>query len=540
MKYLSTIFILLSFTCFAQLKEGVKYITPIVDTSLTSDALQLVNVNAFGAFGLSRSCTNVCTTNGVTLVYAVDGNFSAADKGKVITIWYAGQSNQVVNAEFTNWNGSWQYTTNTLSTFWNHTTTINGISNSTMINLASAPLTATNAVKCYIGDDETLQVQNAINTAAAAGKKYVFFPKGKYLIAGDIVDPLSGTGSHKGGQLYIPDCTQYHGTELPSITLVGVDSPGIKSYSHNERFDFNDTGTTLISTHTNLNCNAVIGCALTNGYAFFAFSTNGNDYPPGVEQHNVTFNPIHVTVKNMTIRTAGHPTGSALDLSGANGCIVEGVSIDSGSRLYSFPQPGSLNSYAIRLPVSLFGGKSIVRDVHVYGFNTGIDLGEWSEITASRIESCYNAFTAYRAGGHRTVIFAGVEDCKYYFSAWKQPYGIQANISAENPFQTDWSWPAYLIRDPLNVVHGYCSYEHTSTTTVKLPKIGGANFAALYCPYGNLPIWVDTPLKSEYVWITGNTPYNIQSYGGVMWMSNTTPYITLSNYVNVRVVTTNQ
>lgn len=206
--------------------------------------------------------------------------------------------------------------------------------------------------------DDTVAIQAAVDAAAQAGGGRVFFPIGKYRVAGPLKDPAGANA-----QIVLPNRLTYAAEPMP-IVLEGPFPPAT-NYSLNRPEAVTERGAVIISDHKG--GGSVIGSPWGPTGSFEKFSN------------------IAAIFKNLIIRTYGNPDVTGLDLGHAFSCDLSDVIVDAGASVMDdVPEPTHPSAYGIIAPLVNNGALVAFNRVQVVGYYVGVQFSE--HFTANLIQ----------------------------------------------------------------------------------------------------------------------------------------------------------
>lgn len=236
--------------------------------------------------------------------------------------------------------------------------------------------------------NDTAAWQAAIDAAAAAGGGVVTSSlNGVSIISGALQD----TGG-ANAQLLLP-AVDYADSECVPIVITGLVPPAaVPSVIGSSPVP--DNALVLKSTLSS-GTGAVLGAYGPGGT--FAGFTN-----------------VHLTLRNLSVRTVANPTNSALDLRKVACVDIDAVTVDANSfDIDGLTQPTTTTSYGVRLPASDNGASVKVGTLHVVGFYTGLECAEHTVGENVSIWGC-NTAVEFDATNHAsTFLRLMFVHCKY-------------------------------------------------------------------------------------------------------------------------------
>lgn len=298
--------------------------------------------------------------------------------------------------------------------------------------------------------DDTAAIQATINAAIAAGGGVVYFPAGKYLIAGSLqtsAPPNSASASYNA-QLRLP----YISPSSPNIaiTLLGP-GPATGPYLQFTGATAPNTGAVLISN---------ISGSGTKPSLLGGPRNDSVGYP--------NFSSLVVRVENLTFRCPDNPSLTAIDLEWIGCTEIFSVSVDQGTNTYSITQPTHTAVCGILLPNSSNNALVMLRDVYVAGFYTGIRSYEHTVWDNVCIQSCWNGVQLGGAYHSNVCLRLMILQCPYCVVGigGGQNSGLHYLATGTIDFETgtndgpSWMNLVYHVDDPSNYIYGVGSF-HT-------------------------------------------------------------------------------
>jgi len=154
---------------------------------------RVYNVETYGAMHDYQTVSDASITSGTDALTTTGSVFTAADVGKSIRVFGAGAAGADL------------------------LTTIDGYTSSTSVSIATNASTTISAKQIEWGNDDTQEIQSAIDAAFAANGGTVYFPSGRYLLFGALQTSVNSVNPNC--QIYIP--LTPNSTQLVSIKLIG-------------------------------------------------------------------------------------------------------------------------------------------------------------------------------------------------------------------------------------------------------------------------------------------------------------------------------
>jgi len=386
--------------------------------------------------------------------------------------------------------------------------------------------------------DDTQAILNAINAAAAAGGGTVYFPKGHYIIAGELLNP-----DMQNAQIPLPTVS----LSDPQVYIALVGEETVKSYAQYSSVAPTRSGVILESTLTNASGHfpAVIGASR-----------------PDKEFTNIT-----AVIKNICIRTPNNPTLSALQLHGVVNAIVEDVCVDVNASTLDILEPTNYMARGLILPRWGNDGTVSVNRFYALGYYVGLHFAEHAKIKDTFIQNCKIAMYPEVRYGHASHIYhILVQSCPYVIAqpvdggvtdltgpTYPMPLFIDMldveDYNPNIPLSTG-PWPAVVkhIADQNNMLSGHVNYFLSGSTNINLIVSGAGglkirhfdshsryNPNLLFNPTGELGLagWTPFGQNPENWFATGAKAEGpIFSYAGI---NNTTALPAQANMVSEKI-----
>jgi hypothetical protein len=314
-------------------------------------------------------------------------------------------------------------------------------------------------VKNYgvVGDgvtDDTAAI-NALHTLVFnAGGAKIFFPRGKYIIGGSLLDPEGANA-----QIPIPIVNQYEPTKC--IEWVGEFAPPV-TVTHQGTFD-GDKYSVIKSTLDEASGTAsLLGGVQGEGLG----STNG-----------LLFN-----IRDMVFELPANPTFTCLDFTNQMGNRIERVLIYAGViDVPTVVEPTHSNSYGAKLSPWNHSSR-IDLDLIVFGMFTAVKSGElaWGKMIG---QCCKVALEIPFANFATKFELVGVYNCAHGVTSTGD--GIcrvlidLLSIESSAGFFQPWQDLEYAVHDPSNLLHGKYNWESVEAgvgMVHAIPTNGGTNF----------------------------------------------------------------
>lgn len=268
-------------------------------------------------------------------------------------------------------------------------------------------------------------LEQAIADIVAAGGGRLMIEPGHYRIARAPVGMANAQ---------VPLPTVASSTSQPTVVLRGALPPPTSG-----------TGALLGGQHTVLESTYV---GVVNDAAMVASG------PPGTRNH------LHLVVRDLVTRMPPNPTLTAWNLAWQQDCEIHNLYIDTGNTdpsLSNVTQPTHPGTYGVILPQ--YNNSAFVRvdGLHVWGYYTGIKMGELG-LFRGWFQSCYIAAELPFAYHQNEVQHIGIYECPYglvstgngdsYTEFWSVDFE-----NANNRYQT-WMNTAAHVVDPTNNLRG--------------------------------------------------------------------------------------
>lgn len=309
--------------------------------------------------------------------------------------------------------------------------------------------------------DDTAAIQAAINAAETAGGGVVYFPRGRYVIAGALQD-----AARSNAQILLPRRNTTTQTPVAIMLLGEVQAPQTIWFSGAAA----PTGGTILRGTLNTGAGG---------------SLLGGEGPSG---SYLNFSYCHVKIQNILFELPANPVFTGLDLRYMISAEVRNVMVNAGGvyGYIDFTQPTTATSYGIRPPQNSNATVSYFRDVNVAGFYNGWEIPEHFNGDVIYAMTClYGAIAV--AGDHNHPAFIsrlGTQWCKYgiSFSAGTRLIISEWQIEHWQAAPSKWFDPVYDVDDASNLGVGHVFYNAVIGGTGNadpLVKNGGANWQTL-------------------------------------------------------------
>lgn len=278
-----------------------------------------------------------------------------------------------------------------------------------------------------------------------------------------------------GGQMYLPDGV-YRGAiiipEVPdsitswlTVEIVGESEP-TPVYGTIGNFPLRDRGT------------IIKGLAPSGAAVISACASSNSLYG--------SFSAVHVVIRNLDVRTYDNPGIGGIDLQYALQCRLENVFVNTGVYNVRASKP-TQNTCGLVTPACNNAALTILRNVVVTGYHTGIRVNEHTDADSVVVASCINGLEFVfahhasrfgRVGTYRNVHHIAVSG-KHGFSIQ------QMDTEHPGPGQTDsqnaWQTLVSDVHDPDNLGTGEINYwvvEGNVGAVDKFVRNGGASIQA--------------------------------------------------------------
>jgi hypothetical protein len=200
----------------------------------------------------------------------------------------------------------------------------------------------------------------------------------------------------------------------------------------------------------------------------------------------MNFSGVHVSLRNLDVRTYNNPSIGGIDLLNAVQCKLENVFVNTDGYNVQASKP-THGTAGITTPACNNGALTILRNVVVTGYHTGIVVNEHtdgdnitvaSNVNGLQFDFAHHASRFGRVGAYR---------CTNNFTVTgKHGFSIdQLNIEIAGPGQTDennkWQATEFNIHDPKNLGIGDVNYwvvEGNVGAVEKFTKNGGKHILA--------------------------------------------------------------
>ena len=249
-----------------------------------------------------------------------------------------------------------------------------------------------------------------------------------------------------GGRMYLP-AGVYHG----KITIPAIAAPNwIALEIVGESQPAPIFGT--VGTNKLLNNNSIVKSLATVGPAVISAGDAAGD-----------FSRVSVVVKDLQVRTYDNPQIDGIDLEWAQQCRVENVVIESGVYSVQASRP-THGTKGLVTPAINNGALTILRNVVVSGYSTGIEVNEHTDGDHLNLACNLNGLTFVRAYHASRFGRVGAYRCTRAINViGEHGFSIeQLNVEHPGADQTDsnnsWQASEYDINDAQNLGVGDVNY----------------------------------------------------------------------------------
>jgi len=319
-------------------------------------------------------------------------------------------------------------------------------------------------------NDDTQEIQAAINAAYAAGGGTVYFPSGIYRIAGAIQTD-DGNGNNPNSQLYVPG--NFYTASLRTVKFLGEQPPNLTATVLVTGVSPIRTGAILYSTVAGSSMSSILGTkGPASGFGFLNYTT------------------IHI--ENLTFRVAANVSASGPTMSGINAryfsaAVLKNVRVDIDTSFFNSVLPVA-ETFGIWMPGINNDVVSICENTLAGGFRYGYVVAEHFNGLDINAQGCYHGIVLEGSAHAIHIDRAGIQWCAYLLSAGvgSVPSPINSYITI-NQLDSEWKstgWFANVntIYDPSNRLYGEVRYHiveaFVGTNNARFSKNGGANIAA--------------------------------------------------------------
>jgi len=317
-------------------------------------------------------------------------------------------------------------------------------------------------------NDDTQEIQAAIDAAFAAGGGVVYFPNGIYRLAG----ALDGTTN---SQLFVPAAQHTSGTR-PSIIFKGESAPQMSvGAPFSTTLVPNTTGVILYSVLNSSNVGSILAGKEPSPTIGFTFAP--------VEIHNIQFR-----VKNNA--TIAGPTMSAVNGLAFATLLVKDCKADIDT-LYAYAAEPIAETYGFWMPAHNNETMPFLENVYVGGYRYGYVFAEHSQGTNINAHTCKYGFVF--AGTTHSTNFGRLAAnwCTYALSAQvgtvpASPTAIYTTIQTLNveAYTTShWAQQVNTVYDPSNRIIGNLNYHviqaGVGVNNALFTKSGGTNLVSI-------------------------------------------------------------
>jgi len=327
--------------------------------------------------------------------------------------------------------------------------------------------------------DATSGIQAAINACSAGGGGEVFFPKGRYKIAG----PLGSTNS----QLFVPYIPSTD-TLRNSIKLIGEGLPTSTPVG----------SASIFHTTTKSNSTVVLISTLTSGAAGAAI----------LGTSSAGFNSTSLSVENINFEVKNNPSGSGPVVGGINwrygsNMYINHVFIYTDTAAYNTTFP-AIEVSGIETPDDGSAEQYTIQNTTALGFRNGFKVGEHVVLNQVAAFGCYRGYH-FKFGNHTlTGERVLAQQCAYdlYFSGALTISNF--NLDGEWLNQGKWYDNIATIKDTANIAYGQVFYTiiegFVGKNNSKFSISGGANLHYLSHDLGVAsPVRIGDPIINATV-----------------------------------------
>lgn len=316
-------------------------------------------------------------------------------------------------------------------------------------------------------NDDTQEIQAAIDAAFAAGGGVVYFPNGVYRLAG----ALNGTTN---SQLYIP-AAEHTSNNRPSIIFKGESAPQMSvGAPFSTTLIPNTTGVILYSVLNSTNVGSILA---------------GEEPSPSI---GFTFAPVEI--RNIQFRVKNNASIAGVTMSAVNGrafatLLVKDCKADVDT-LFAYVAEPIAETYGFWMPAHNNETMPFLENVYVGGYRYGYVFAEHSQGTNINAHTCKYGFVF--AGTTHSTNFGRLAAnwCTYALSAQvgtvpASPTAIYTTIQTLNveAYTTShWTQQVNTIYDPSNRIIGNLNYHviqaGVGVNNALFTKSGGTNLVS--------------------------------------------------------------
>jgi hypothetical protein len=255
-----------------------------------------------------------------------------------------------------------------------------------------------------------------------------------------------------GGTMYIPDGIYQGRIIIPPVSKPTPSWITVKIVGESEPAPiFGTIGSFPLQNH-----GTILKCLDTSGPAVISASTA----PPYMYMN---FSGVYVVLRDLDVRTYDNPAISGIDLGYAVQCRLENVYINTGVYNVQSSKP-THGTKGLVTPVTGNAGLTILRNVTVTGYHTGILVYEHTDADSISLGSCINGLEfgfAHHASRFGRVSAMRCTQCvtvtgKHSFSI--QQLAIEDNGPKMTTPNTAWQVNVNDLDDPKNLGSGDINY----------------------------------------------------------------------------------
>jgi hypothetical protein len=281
--------------------------------------------------------------------------------------------------------------------------------------------------------DDTAAIQTTIDACASAGGGVVYFPRGIYIVGGELQD-VEGANA----QIVLPSIAD---TAWLSMSFVGECLPA-GAYQFHDVIVGNYSDARIKSTLGAGNGN-VIGCI-------------GPIHSGGLPQSFIGFH-----AENLTIQLPSNPTNTGVNLTNCAQVDLNNILIRTNTfNISSIVEPTTNTSYGLILPHT--GNQVLARanNVLICGFYNGILFSEHSTGNNVRIFCCKRALCLDSYGYPVYLGRICVQWCANGIVSLATPNSLLIDEYVIERFTTieDWKYTTYDVDDAGCHIHGKLNY----------------------------------------------------------------------------------
>jgi hypothetical protein len=404
------------------------------------------DVRDFGAVADCVQFTNGVMEIGSTTLTCTQANWSLADVGKDVIVVDG-------MAEGVNLDG-----------------TITAFVSSTNVTISE---TCSNAIsgQVFYGTDNSEAFQLALNAAATNGfGGAVYVENGVYLLNGDWrSNPGTAIAGSSKVQLSLPSYRGIDGTNMV-LRMFGNVSSYIAAFPRT---------TNVLET-----CGAVLVCAKTaydtTNYTIIGAPTT---YP------SFGFNYVRLNLENLTFRTQMGGQICPLNLKFNSQVELKNIGVDVGVTGVGIQEP-RYETYGIIFPGLNNDIQTMVQNIRVMGFDTGMSLGECASYDQITSGSCKTGFRLEPMWHGFHVNYGYAINCATGVvavpnTAVGSPPGMYVQwttLETEDNSSGGWDDLYYDVYDPGSIMYGDIHLSTSGLGSARVPKCYGATNVTLHIP----------------------------------------------------------